>query len=84
MNEDDYKKKFEALTDGLKYEKVYDALVERVTFVRQLTMHCGEIYKTARVAGLPRKVAQRMALDYFQYETTPSAGMYVVESGDDL
>ena len=81
MDENDYKNKFEALTEGMKYEQIYDALEERVNFVKKLAMHCGEIFKTAREAGLPRGVAERMALEYFQYETTPS-GMYVVESNE--
>lgn len=82
MDENDYKNKFEALTEGMKYEQIYDALEERVNFVKKLTMHCGEIFKTAREAGLPRGLAERMALEYFQYETTPSSGMYVIESSE--
>lgn len=76
MDENSYNDEFDALTEGLKYEKVYDDLAERAQFVRVLAMHCGEIYKTARKAGLPRRTAAGMAREYFSFETAP-AGIYL-------
>jgi hypothetical protein len=82
MEDEKYNEQFKALTNGLEFEKIYDALAERADFVRKLTQHCGEIYKAARSAGLPRGVAEQMAMGYFKYEITPSTGMYVIEDGE--
>ncbi|WP_395759516.1 hypothetical protein OIE82_27325 [Streptomyces althioticus] len=81
MDEQDYEKQFEALTDGMKTEKLYDALAERANLVRVIAMHAASVYKTARRAGLPRKVAAAMARDYFDYETTPTS-YYLVGKGE--
>ncbi|MEU0952839.1 hypothetical protein ABZ353_10925 [Streptomyces niveus] len=81
MDESSYKDQFESLTRGMAVEKIYDRLADRAELVRVMTMHCGEIYRTARKAGLPRKVAAGMAREYFSYEMTPS-GYYVVGSGE--
>jgi hypothetical protein len=81
VNEDNYKEQFESLATGLEMEKLYDKLADRAEFVRVLTMHCGEIYRTARRAGLPRKTAEAMAREYFDFETTPSS-VYVVDGGE--
>ncbi|MFJ6010167.1 hypothetical protein ACIQHZ_31265 [Streptomyces halstedii] len=76
---------FNALTEDLAYshkiEKMYDTLADRAQFVRVLAMHCGEIYKVARRAGVPRKIAAGMAQDYFSFETTPSGSYYVSGGG---
>ena len=66
-------KQFDEMTEGMALEKAYDTLAMRAQFVRILAMHCGEIYKAARVAGLPRRTAAAMAHDYFAYETTPAS-----------
>lgn len=85
MDEQEYEKQFEALTDGMKTEKLYDALAERANLVRVIAMHAASVYKTARAAGLPRGLCERMSLEYFKFEVTPSTNdVYVVESGDDL
>lgn len=81
MDEDNYKEQFQALAAGLEVEKLYDKLADRAEFVRVLAMHCGSIYKTARSAGLPRKVAAVMAKEYFLFEVTPS-GVYVIGGGE--
>lgn len=76
VDEDDYDNEFEAMTECLTYEKIYDRLADRAEFVRVLAMHCADIYKSARQGGLPRKTARAMAMGYFDYETTPS-GFFV-------
>lgn len=81
MDENDYKQKFEALTESLEYEQIYDRLADRAQFVRVLAMHCGEIYKAAREAGLPRRTAAALAREYFNYEMSP-AGYYVIGGGE--
>lgn len=78
MDEKDYNKKFESLTEGMKFEKLYDDLADRAEIVRRVAMHCGAVYWTARKAGLPRKVAAGMARDYFAYETG-----FVMSGGDE-
>ncbi|MEU5166836.1 hypothetical protein [Streptomyces mutomycini] len=72
-DETDYNKQFDDMTKGIKYEQVYDKLADRANFVRVLTMHCGEIYKTARKAGHSRKIARTMVMDYWNYEVSPAA-----------
>ncbi|WP_371666025.1 hypothetical protein OG306_33400 [Streptomyces sp. NBC_01241] len=79
--DENYKDQFEALTEGLKYEKLYDALADRAELARVAAMHSAEIYKTARKAGLSRKLAGAMAKDYWDYEVKPST-IYVYEEDE--
>ena len=81
MTDDNFNEKFEALAEGLEYEKIYDALADRANLIRVVAMHAADVYKAARKAGLPRKVAAAMARDYFDYETTPSS-YFLVGKGE--
>lgn len=81
MDENSYRAQFESLASGLEMEKLYDKLADRADLVRAVVIHCGDIYKAARKAGLPRRTAAAMAKYYFEYETTP-AGVYVVGGGE--
>lgn len=76
MDEESYKEQFEALTGGMAIEKVYDQLAERADVIRFLTAHCGEIYKSARKAGLNRKTSRYMAREYFRSEMSSGSNYY--------
>lgn len=78
MEENNYNEQFKDLTKGMEVEKIYDALAERAEFVRVLTLHCGEIFKAARESGIPRAIAERMAMEYFNYEVQPAGVTYLV------
>lgn len=81
MDENNYKDQFEALTENMKLEKLFDDLVNRAELARVIAMHSAEVYKAARKAGLPRKAAAYMARGYWDYETQPSS-VYMIE-GDE-
>jgi len=83
MDDSKYNEQFKALTDGLEFEKIYDAIAARSELVRRVVVHCAVIHKQARQSGLPRGVSERMAMEYFNYEIQP-AGLYVIEEGDEL
>jgi hypothetical protein len=76
-NEDNYNEQFEALTEGMQYEKLLDEMANRAHLAQIIARHSAEIYKAGREAGLPRDAAGQMALSYFQFETSPSA-IYMV------
>lgn len=61
---------FNELTEEMVYEKLFEDLANRATVVGVIAQHCGNIYKAARKAGLPRRVAAWMAMSYFRFETT--------------
>ena len=77
-NEDNYKEQFEALTEGMEYEKLLDQLAERAELARIVARHSAEVYKAGRESGLPRDTAGQMAMAYFQFEITPSS-VYMIE-----
>ena len=81
MTDDNFNEKFEDLTEGMRMEKVYDNLADRANLIRVVAMHAADVYKTARKAGLPRRVAAAMARDYFDIETTPSS-YFLVGKGE--
>lgn len=70
MNED-YLKKFEAISENLELEKLYDQLAERADIVTQLVLHTAHLYKTAVEAGLPEAIADRLALKFYDSEMVP-------------
>jgi len=80
MDENSYKAQFDSLTEGMELEKLYDKLADRAEFARNIALHSAEIYKSARKAGLSRKLARAMAKDYWDYEVKPStAPVYIYE-----
>jgi hypothetical protein len=81
MDDDKYKEQFEALTEGMEYEKMLDRLAGRAELARIIARHSAEVYKAGRDAGLPRATAGQMAIFYFQFEITPSS-VYVI-GGDE-
>jgi Ni,Fe-hydrogenase III large subunit len=81
MDEEQYEERFKELATTLETEKFLDRLAERAEVVRVIAMHAGAVYKVARQAGLPRRVAAAMARNYFDYETNPP-GVYLVSGGE--
>ncbi|KQX43505.1 hypothetical protein ASD97_25875 [Streptomyces sp. Root63] len=69
--EDDYEKKFQALTQPVEKEGIYEKLSERAQFLQVLAVHCAMIYKVGRKAGLSRQMSRYMAREYFRFEMTP-------------
>ena len=81
MTDDNFNEKFEDLTESMRLEKVYDSLADRANLVRVIAMHAADVYKAARKAGLPRKVAAAMARDFFINENTP-ASYFLIGNGE--
>ncbi|MGC9439305.1 hypothetical protein [Streptomyces sp. WG5] len=71
-------RQFDELTESMALEKLYDQLSSRAEFVRMIALHCASLHKTAVAAGLPKGVAERMALKFFDSEVTPP-GMTVIQ-----
>jgi len=78
MNEDDFKEKFEALTEGMQLEKLYDQMADRADIARRVAQHAGEVYKAARASGLPRGLAAHLASSYWDSEMSPVSNTFII------
>jgi hypothetical protein len=78
----DYNHKFEQLTEGLKTEQLIEALNVRAEIARTVAIHVGSLKKTARSAGLSRKAAEKVAMDYWNYEMKPGATTTYIIDGE--
>lgn len=76
---DDYNSKFEAMTENMAIEQIYDQLAERAEMMKHIVRHSSEIWKEAVEVGLPKAVADRLVLKYFDFETAAPPGVTVIE-----
>lgn len=78
----DYNHKFEQLTEGLKTEQLIEALNVRAEIARTVAIHVGSLKRTARSAGLSRKAAEKVAMDYWNYEMKPETTTTYIIDGE--
>lgn len=77
----DYNKKFEAISENLELERLLEQLYSRTMIVEQLVIHTAGIYHTAVNAGLPEAIADRLALKFYDSEMAPVT-VYQIGEGE--
>lgn len=68
MDENNVNEEFDALTEGVKLEKMFHDLAGRAEFARMTAMHAASVFKAARKNGLPRPLAMTVAKEYWDSE----------------
>lgn len=72
---------FEKITEEMALEKELHSMYVRAAMAISIVDLCGSIYKEAKNVGLPRDVAKRMAVDFWDSETKT---FVVVDERDEL
>lgn len=76
----DFNHKFEQITGDMKTEQLIEALNLRAEIARTVAIHVGSLKRTASSAGLSRKAAEKIAMDYWNYEMRPeSTTTYIID-----
>lgn len=78
MDENNINEEFDALTESVKLEKLFQDLANRAELAQLIAVHSARVYKAARKSGLPRREAGYMAKEYWNYEVRP-ADVFVIE-----